>query len=502
MRSVKKLFYTTIALTITSFFMKTVAVWFNVYLAGLVGSVGIGIFQLIMTVYAMSKTLSYGGMNLAATRLCIDDFDTCRHSMRRLLCCALMLGVSAALLLFFGAKIISIHWIMTEGAVSSLRSLAFSLPFVSLSASLNGYMTAARKMGRYSVIQLLEQVVKIVATVLLVGKRENSDTETAICLVCVAITISEVFSFAMALLCYLHDMIKTKMQKEGKRGFLRRCARIALPDAFGSYIRSGLNTVEHLLIPRGIRQSGANLDRAFSDYGTVQGMALPVLLYPSSILGVISSLLVPEIAECKVKKNTTQINYIINRVLHIAMIFSMMTMSVMFLFAKELSISIYGNDDAAIFLRLIAPLIPTMYLDMTTDGMLKGLDQQLTIMKINVIDSVLCVVLVAILVPKIAVDGFLITIYIAEIINFLLSFGKLSSESKLNFQLGKNLLKPLICSLGASYFARTLLTLTEKPTLNLVIAISAGVILYSFLLRLCGGISKEDSKWFKSLIKP
>ena len=56
MRSVKKLFLTTLALTLTSFLMRPIGVWFNVYLAGTVGSVGIGIFQLILSVYAMSKT--------------------------------------------------------------------------------------------------------------------------------------------------------------------------------------------------------------------------------------------------------------------------------------------------------------------------------------------------------------------------------------------------------------------------------------------------------------
>ena len=54
-------------------------------------------------------------------------------------------------------------------------------------------------------------------------------------------------------------------------------------------------------------------------------------------------------------------------------------------------------------------------------SLLKGLDLQLSIMKINVIDSVLCVILVWFLVPKVALDGYIITIYVAEIINFILS---------------------------------------------------------------------------------
>ena len=97
MKSLNKLFYTTIALTLTSFLMKTVAVWFNVYLTAMIGTVGIGIFQLILSVYAMAKTLGCGGMNLAATRLCIDDFEHRRHSMRRLLPITFLGGILSSL---------------------------------------------------------------------------------------------------------------------------------------------------------------------------------------------------------------------------------------------------------------------------------------------------------------------------------------------------------------------------------------------------------------------
>ena len=502
MQNVKKLFFTTIALTLTSFLMKTIAVWFNVYLTTLIGSVGMGIFQLILTVYALSKTLACGGMSLAATRLCIDDFHHARHSMRRLLFCALLLGLFASTLLFSLSDFLSVNWIMTQKASPSLRILALSLPFISLSAALNGYMTAARKMSRYSVIQLIEQLSRIGATLFIMKKLGNISQERTMMQVSFAITFSELVSFALSFSSFLYDIKKEKMQKSGKHGFLRRMARLAVPDAVGSYIRSGLNTIEHLLIPRGIRKSGADLDKAFSDYGIVQGMALPVLLYPSSIFGVVSGLLIPEIAECRCKKNTVQQNYIINRVLHVAMIFSMITTGVMLIFADEISLCIYKNTDAAYFIRLIAPLIPIMYLDMTTDGMLKGLDKQLDIMKINVIDSVLCVVLVWVLVPRISVDGYIITIYVAEIINFILSFRKLALASEMHFGFGKNFLKPLICSVLACLLLKKMPLIFSSEKIGLTVTLLSGLCLYLFFLFLVKAITKEDIRWFSSLILP
>jgi len=127
---------------------------------------------------------------------------------------------------------------------------------------------------------------------------------------------------------------------------------------------------------------------------------------------------------------------------------------------------------------------------------------QLEIMKINIIDSVLCVVLVWILVPKMAVEGYILTIYFAEIINFCLSFMKLGKASKLRLSPWKNVFVPIFCSFAAMKLSKKLLFLLKKPTPGLILSIGVGVILYYFFLRIGKGISKEDSMWLKNVIKP
>ena len=502
MRSAKKLFYTTLALTLTGLIMRTVAVWFNVYLNGLIGTAGIGIFQLILSVYAMAKTLSYAGMNLAATRLCIDDFQAARHSMRRILICACVTGSVSFLVLYFGSNLISLKFIHTMEAANSLRALSFSLPFVSLSAGLNGYMTAARKMGRYSVIQLSEQICRIGATVALIGILGAQTQEHSLTLVGIGITISEVFSFSLCLITYLRDIRRGHMAKQGKKGFLKRFFRIFIPDAVGAYVRSGLNTVEHLLIPWGIRKNGVATTEAFSAYGIVQGMALPVVLYPSAILGVISSLLVPEIAECKAKNNQIEIRYMINRVLQVTTVFSLATAVVLFMYAEQLGYAVFHSYEAAPFLKSLSPLVPVMYMDMTTDGMLKGLDKQLSLMHINVLDSILCVILVYYLVPKAAVNGYIVTIYAAEIINFILSFRKLSTEVPFAIKPVRSILLPLMLAIVSFQMPLPILNGINKPIPWLIAACGIGCMIYMLLLRMTGCISKEDVRWAKKLVTP
>ena len=46
------------------------------------------------------------------------------------------------------------------------------------------------------------------------------------------------------------------------------------------------------------------------------------------------------------------------------------------------------------YIKLLAPLIPLMYLDGSVDSMLKGLGQQVYSMRVNILDSLLSVVLI------------------------------------------------------------------------------------------------------------
>ena len=45
---------------------------------------------------------------------------------------------------------------------------------------------------------------------------------------------------------------------------------------------------------------------------------------------------------------------------------------------------IYPGTDAGRYIRLLAPLIPVMYIDTTVDSMLKGLGEQLYCMTVSI----------------------------------------------------------------------------------------------------------------------
>ena len=82
---------------------------------------------------------------------------------------------------------------------------------------------------------------------------------------------------------------------------------------------------------------------------------------------------------------------------------------------------IYHNHNVAIYVRLFAPLIPFMYVDIIIDSILKALDAQAKVMIINVIDLIATTSFIFFFVPIFGIKGYIVSIFISEILNLTLS---------------------------------------------------------------------------------
>ena len=112
-----------------------------------------------------------------------------------------------------------------------------------------------------------------------------------------------------------------------------------------------------------------------------------------------------------------QIQYISKRVFQITLLFSILVTGIFVFFAGDLGILIYNDPEPGVYIRILAPIIPLMYLDSVVDGMLKGLNEQLSYLSYNMIDSVIRVFLIFTLLPLCGLKGVIIVIFVSEILN-------------------------------------------------------------------------------------
>ena len=448
----RKFFLNAAVLTVSSVLLRVLGLWFRSVITAHIGASGMGLYQLIFSVFYLGVTACTSGFGLAMTRLAAEG-KASHGCVRRCLGLALVLSAAALSALFFGAGFISEHFIRSPLAAQPLRILALGLPFIACCASLKGCFFARRNTVVPVLGEFWEEGVTIGVSLLLLDRSSLPPLESLM----IGSTLGEVASVLFIVPAFLADVRRHGLAAESP-GVTRQIVHIAGPMLAGSFLRSSLSGAENLLIPAGLRKNGADSVAALAQYGVVQGMVMPILYFPMSLISSAAMLLIPEIAESTAGKDERSVQRSAEYAFRCTLLFGFPAAAVFLVFAEELGTVFFGSAQAAQILRIMAPLAPLMYVDNVVDNLLKGLDQQMFSLKLNLCDSVMRVALIAFLVPRFGIRAYLVILFASEIFNASLSIGRLLKFAKLKADALGWIVCPAVC--GALTFY--LLALLKK----------------------------------------
>jgi len=435
----KTFFCNAALLSAVSLLLRGAAVSFNAYVTNKIGAESMGLFTLVMSVYGFAVTVATSAVNLAAVRLTAErcalleekkaSAGEYRYAMNRVcraVCLySLLFGILSGTVLFFAAEGIADRFLGDLRTLASLKVLAVSLPAISISSAIAGYFTGIRKVYKNALISVTEQFIKIlVTTTALVLVIPFGSVEYACLAVVGGSAVCEAWSMVLCIILYLTDSRCPGDVEPGRQGSgtklrtgFRDAAAISFPTAVGAYLRQGLTTAEHLAIPRGLRRTGASSSAALASYGVLHGMAFPLIMFPYAVIGSFTGLLIPEITESAATESKDRIARIVHRVFDCTAVCSVGAAGLFVTFADSLGMMIYNNGEVGHFIRVMGLLVPFMYLDTACDAVLKGLGEQVFIMKINTADAAASLILVILLTPVIGIYGYVVTVWLCEILN-------------------------------------------------------------------------------------
>ncbi len=429
MSGLKKLLQNTAVLTASSIIMRCVGLSYQVWLAGRIGSAGIGLFQLIATVNMFCATLAISGIRFTSTRLCSEELGLgrrggARRAVESCLAYASVFGTASFALMFFGAEKIGFLWIGDARTVLSLRVLSLSMPLLALSSVFSGYFIASGKVVHAAGIQIAEQLINIGCAVLFLSRVPHGDLEQCCAAIGRSNVIADACSLAMSFGVYLILRPKKALNNE-EHNIGPRMLRIAFPLALSAYARTSLTSIENLLIPRKLRLGGLSAHAALSGYGIITGMVFPIITFPSCLLGAAAELSISELTAAQVRGDMRRVRATVGALLKAALAFSLAVAAFLFVFSTELGIAVYKSLEAGRYIKLFAFLVPIMYMDIVTDGCLKGLGQMMHSMAYNICEAALGVLFVILLVPRYALGGYIFVLFFCECFNFCLSMHRL-----------------------------------------------------------------------------
>lgn len=507
MKQAKQIVRDALLLTAAAFLMRTAGVSFGVAVSRRAGPEAMGLFSLISGVYGFALTLATSGIQLGTTRVVTETVSRgnsarVRAILRRAIAYALVCGTAAALLLFFGAGLIGTRFLSDARTVRPLRLFALTLPLIAFSSVCSGYFVAVRHARRNAAVQIFEQALKFALTILLLSVVSPKSAEGICVLLVLGGAGAEVLSFFVGLFLFLYDRKQawSGLPAEPAPDEQKELLKITIPVALTTYVRSGLVTLSHALVPAGLQAGGMSHAAALSVFGIIHSMALPVILYPSALIYSFGGLVIPAMADGMVENSPRHIRYMISRVLSLSLFFSIGVAGILVSFSEPLGEILYPNTGTGYYLRLLAPLVPVMYVDAAVDSMLKGMCEQLTSMRINVADALLSVLLIRFLVPHCGISGYLFAIWFSECFNTVLSITRLLTVGGARVRVVKWVWKPLLSVVGATWGAHLLFGGNAPVTVPaLVLQIVVAVLLYAVLLLITRAVDREDLSWFRDL---
>ena len=493
-------------LTATSFILRFAGIILKVWLAMAIGSEGIGLYSLIFSVYVLCSTFATTGISTAVTRLVAEELalgskkGTLRI-LRRSIELSLILSILTIGIVYFGADFIATQVIKDVRSIPAIKILTFSLPFMATSSCLKGFFIARRKVTPNSLSQIIEQTVRILIIVFLVSKFIGKGLKTA----CAAVMLGDIISEAMGFLClfvaFLWDRKKLSSlcgRKNPPFKIVRKLISISAPITSGRYLNSFLRTGENILVPRTLMKFSGLRGNALSLFGMIKGMALPILFFPSAILNAISTLLIPEMSEACALKRFAIIKKSSENIIKITALISFIFASIFFVAGENLGILIYKSEDVGYLIKVLSPIVPLMYLDSISDGILKGLDQQKFTIITAISDSSIRILLIISLLPITGLKGFIGIMYFSNILTCFLHVGRLIKISGAKIKKTEELLLPLLSAVIITLLFDTLYSnLGNIGTLVYIILLTvSSLVSYFLILVLLKIISLSEIKDF------
>ncbi len=475
----------TFLLTAAGAATRILGFFYRIFLSRTIGAEGIGIFHLTMPVYAFCMAAASGGIQTAISRYCAENFarNNKKGADRILLaglCVSLLLSALTASLVYRNADRIAEVFLAEARCAALLRILAFSLPFSVIHTCLGGYFIGKKQVKIPASAQIIEQLFRIGFVFFFYRITAKNGRPLSVSAMALGQAAGELCSAGYCTLrCLLQrgsipadakavgngcaavssgrscpkDLPPKKSSRSPKiRGLLEECRKIIVvsaPLSANRMLICVLQGIEAALLPQQLMRSGLGSSAALSMYGTLNGMTMPLLLFPTAITGALGTLLLPAVSEARVLDRKRQLAKTIEISFRVSLLLGIICFHIFCLFGNDLGNLLFGSPLAGRFILRLAWLCPFLYLNTTLVSVLHGLGKTFAVSLQNSIGFAVRLAAVVLLVPSRGIDGYFLGLFASQFLIFAATLVTLRQSAPLRLPVFSVFGQPLLlCAAG------------------------------------------------------
>lgn len=487
-------------LTLANIITRFSGFFYRIYMNNTIGIEGMGLYQLIMPIYGLCWSITSSGFTTTVSKLTAQEkakheYGNMGRILKQSVFMCMVISIIIGVALFFSADIFSLYIIQEERTALSLKILALCFPFMSAGSCIRGYFFGIQNSTVPAFSQVIEQTVRITAVFFTAEKLVPLGLSYACASAVIGITLGEIVSFIFVVLLYKKTKIKKGFMKKPSMGIMTSFLTIlsmAVPLSTGRCIGSFLSTVENILIPQRLELFANTGENAMKIYGSLTGLIMPLIQFPTAFLMAVSITLVPAVSEACAIKNKRKIKEAVNLSVFFTVMVSLCFTAIFAVFPKEVCQTIYGEENLYLLLLKLSPVCPFLYLHITLSGLLNGLGEHIYILKNNVISSIINIVFIYFGMPLYGVNAFIVGWILSLILTTVTSLYRVIKITETKINILKCFIYPLLCILASSLTLRLVFIKTPYNKISTVIIMSVMCIFYILLLIATGCIKKDE----------
>ncbi len=470
-------------------------------------------YQIYMLLIAISSMGIPGAISkLVSERRAKGDYKGAHRIFRVAFGLFACIGAVGSLMLFFGARFIAYTIIDNPGAEYVIVCLSPSVFFVCISAVIRGYFNGMQNMQATGRSQVFEQVFNCVLTITIVYMLIGTNTVIMAAGSSIATTLATMISFIYLTIFYkrrktdIWEQIrqnqtqdKTIVDNRTLKNVVKGILALSIPISLGSIISAINRTVDATTVLRGIKASmGYTDEMANYWYGILAGKIDALTSFPLALNIAFSIALIPAISAAMAIGDTKSASKRISFSMQLTMLIALPCTVGMMCLADPILHLLYPNaPEGAMLLQISALTIIFTALSQTMNGALQGLGKVLVpaiSLSCGCLVKLICN-LVLIYNPAFNIYGAAIGSVACHVVASTISFIILSRHIKLDIDVMKFLVKPIIINVIMGLLAwGSFVVLNGMLSISMATigAIAVAVVSYAIMIILFRVLEKED----------
>ena len=359
--------------TLTSFSVidRVLGFIFKIYLSREMGAADLGVYQVALSFFFVLMTLTTSGLPLIEGKM-TAAYDAKGLGKKTGGLTSAGLIINTVMSVFLVGLVLALHTplksiISSDESMGLLYVLLPSLLFCSVAAAFRGSFWGRERYTALSVIELLEQVARILLCVVLFLSGMGKTFAATL-----SLTIAMVFSCVLTAVYYFAKGGKLNSPRGQLKPLFRSSAPISVLRASTSLVNSLLAVV----VPFLFATTGLTAEESMAMFGATVGMAMPLIYLPITIIGSLSYAMIPTLAKADAAGDKAEVRRQAETAIKFAAIVAALFIPLFGGVGMQSGLILYDNAEAGRFLQVGGLLLLPVALESITSSMMNSLGME------------------------------------------------------------------------------------------------------------------------------